>query len=101
MSGNLMSQITSLAKAALNWAVIVFEALIGILLLAVLDRKWGFRSSASEWFLLVVLGLFGFSSVIASATAIRNPKRAGLLLLFLTPLGLAASLLSHVDRLRS
>jgi len=96
-----MSQIMSLAKATLKWAAIVLEALAGILLLAVLDRMWGHRASASDWFLLAVIALFGFSSVIASATAIRNAKRAGLLLLFLTPFGLAVSFLTQIDRLHN
>jgi hypothetical protein len=96
-----MSRIASLAKAILNWAAIVLEALVGILFLAVLDRKWEHRASASEWFLLAIIALFGFASVIASATAIRNPKRAGLLLLFLTPFGLAVSFLTQIDRLRN
>jgi hypothetical protein len=96
-----MLQIMSLAKATLKWAAIVLEALVGILLLAVLDRMWGHRASASEWFFLAAIALFGSSSVTASATAIRNPKRAGLLLLFLTPLGLAVSFLTQIDRLRN
>jgi hypothetical protein len=91
----------SLTKTALNWSAIALEALVGILLLAELDRLWGYRASASEWYLLAAFALFGFASVIASTTAIRNPKRAGLLLLLLTPFGFAASFLTQIDRLRN
>jgi hypothetical protein len=95
-----MSRILFLAKATLVWAAIVLEMLVGVIALAVLERRWGYPSSTSEWFFVASAGLFGLVSVIASVTATRNPKRAGLVLLFATPVGWLATFLVGLERLR-
>ena len=94
-----MPKIVSLTKKALSWAFIFSGILVGVLGLVVLDRRWVYRESPSAWFLLSAATLFGFVPLSASLIATRNPRRAALLLLCSTPLALAASFFSQIDRL--
>jgi hypothetical protein len=73
---------------------------VGSVALVLLDRHWGWRESLSDWFFLCAAALFGFIPLVASVTAMRNPRRAGFLFLFSAPFAWAAAFLTQIDRLR-
>jgi hypothetical protein len=95
-----VQQIASPTKKALRWVFILGGTLVGIFGLVILDRRWGYPESLSDWFFLFAAALFGFIPLFASVIAARSPSRAGLLFLFSTPFALAASFLTQIDRLR-
>jgi len=95
-----VQHIASLTKKALRWVFILGGTLVGIFGLVILDRRWGYPESLSDWVFLFAAALFGFIPLFASVIAARSPSRAGLLFLFSTPFALAASFLTQIDRLR-
>lgn len=95
-----MSGIALSAKKAVGWAVVSLGVGLGVLGLAILDRSWTSPETASQWFHLFTVALFGFAPLFASVIAIRNPRRAGFVFLLCAPFASALVFLTAIDRLR-
>jgi len=95
-----VSRLTVLAKKIIGWVFVSLGICLGIFGLAILDSIWGHSDTASGRFELLSAFLFGFISLLASVIAIRTPRRAGLLLLFCSPIAFAAFFLIGIDDLR-
>jgi hypothetical protein len=95
-----MSRIVLSAKKVVGWTVVSLGVGVGVLGLAILDRSWTSPETASQWFDLFTVALFGSASLFASVIAIRNPRRAGFVFLLCTPFASALVFLTAIDPLR-
>src|SRR5436309_2854293 len=95
-----MSRIALSAKEVVSWTVVSLGVGVGVLGLAILDRSWATPETASQWFDLFTVALFGSVPLFASVIAIRNPRRAGFVFLLSAPFASALVFLTAIDRLR-
>src|SRR3954471_18567804 len=95
-----MSRIQLSVKKIVSWIVVSLGVGVGVLGLAILDRSWTSPETASQWFHIFSVVLFGFAPLFASVIAIRNPRRAGFAFLLCTPFASAFVFLTAIDLLR-